>query len=80
VFRAPDCSLYDRGWFFLIHPHGEIMQGDRLKSYYMRNFVGLPFETTMAGASLVFGGVLERFPNVNFCLCHGGGFVPYQTA
>jgi aminocarboxymuconate-semialdehyde decarboxylase len=80
VFRAPDCSLYDRGWFFLIHPHGEIMQGDRLKSYYKRNFVGLPFETERAGASLVFGGVLERFPNVNFCLCHGGGFVPYQTA
>src|SRR5262245_60182328 len=31
--------------FILVHPHGEIMPGDRLKSYYMRNFVGLPFET-----------------------------------
>jgi len=65
--------------FFLIHPHGEILPGDRLKSYYMRNFVGLPFETTIAGAALVFGGVLERFPNITFCLCHGGGFVPYQA-
>jgi aminocarboxymuconate-semialdehyde decarboxylase len=64
--------------FFLVHPHGEIVPGDRLKSYYMRNFVGLPFETTVAGVSLVFGGVLERYPNVTFCLCHGGGFVPYQ--
>jgi aminocarboxymuconate-semialdehyde decarboxylase len=65
--------------FFLIHPHGEILPGDRLKSYYMRNFVGLPFETTMAGAALVFGGVIERYPDINFCLCHGGGFVPYQA-
>ena len=65
--------------FFLIHPHGEILRGDRLKSYYMRNFVGLPFETTMAGAALVFGGVLERFPDIRFCLCHGGGYVPYQA-
>ncbi len=65
--------------FILVHPHGEILPGDRLKSYYMRNFVGLPFETTMAGASLVFGGVLQRFPDIRFCLCHGGGFVPYQA-
>jgi aminocarboxymuconate-semialdehyde decarboxylase len=65
--------------FFLIHPHGEILPGDRLKAYYMRNFVGLPFETTIAGAALVFGGVIVRFPNIAFCLCHGGGFTPYQA-
>ena len=45
----------------------------------MRNFVGLPFETTIAGASLVFGGVLERYPDIAFCLSHGGGFLPYQA-
>jgi aminocarboxymuconate-semialdehyde decarboxylase len=65
--------------FILVHPHGEILPGDRLKAYYMRNFVGLPFETTIAGAALVFGGVLERYPDITFCLCHGGGFVPYQA-
>jgi aminocarboxymuconate-semialdehyde decarboxylase len=65
--------------FILVHPHGDILPGDRLKSYYMRNFVGLPFETTIAGAALVFGGVIERYPDIAFCLCHGGGFVPYQA-
>jgi aminocarboxymuconate-semialdehyde decarboxylase len=65
--------------FILVHPHGEILPGERLKSYYMRNFVGLPFETTIAGAALVFGGVLARFPDIRFCLCHGGGYVPYQA-
>ncbi len=65
--------------FILVHPHGDIVPGDRLKSYYMRNFVGLPFETTVAGAALVFGGVIERHPDIAFCLCHGGGFLPYQA-
>jgi aminocarboxymuconate-semialdehyde decarboxylase len=65
--------------FILVHPHGSIVPGDRLAAYYMRNFVGLPFETTMAGASLVFGGVLERYPDMIVCLCHAGGFVPYQA-
>jgi aminocarboxymuconate-semialdehyde decarboxylase len=69
----------ERKAFILVHPHGEILPGERLKSYYMRNFVGLPFETTMAGAALVFGGVIERHPDIAFCLCHGGGFLPYQA-
>jgi aminocarboxymuconate-semialdehyde decarboxylase len=66
------------GAFLFIHPHGGIF-GDRLASYYMKNFVGLPFDTTIAAASLVFGGVLERYPRLKISLSHGGGFVPYQA-
>jgi aminocarboxymuconate-semialdehyde decarboxylase len=65
--------------FILVHPHGEILPGDRLKSYYMRNFVGLPFETTMAGAALVFGGVIERYPTSISACATAGGFLPYQA-
>ena len=66
------------GAFIFIHPHGGIA-GERLSSYYMKNFVWLPFDTTIAAASLVFGGVLERHPKLKICLAHGGGFVPYQA-
>jgi aminocarboxymuconate-semialdehyde decarboxylase len=66
------------GAFLFIHPHGGIF-GERLASYYMKNFVGLPFDTTIAGASLVFGGVLERYPQLKISLSHGGGYVPYQA-
>jgi aminocarboxymuconate-semialdehyde decarboxylase len=66
------------GAFLFIHPHGGIF-GERLGSYYMKNFVGLPFDTTIAAASLVFGGVLERYPRLKLCLSHGGGYVPYQA-
>ena len=27
----------------------------------------------------MFGGVLERYPQLKICLAHGGGFVPYQA-
>jgi aminocarboxymuconate-semialdehyde decarboxylase len=39
----------------------------------------LTLETTIAGACLVFGGVLERYPRLKICLAHGGGYVPYQA-
>jgi aminocarboxymuconate-semialdehyde decarboxylase len=66
------------GAFIFIHPQGGA-GAERLGSYYLKNLVGLPFETTIAGASLVFGGVLERHPGLKICLAHGGGFVPYQA-
>jgi aminocarboxymuconate-semialdehyde decarboxylase len=66
------------GAFVFIHPTGGA-GAERLGSYYLKNFVGLPFETTIAGASLVFGGVLERHPGLKICLSHGGGFLPYQA-
>lgn len=66
------------GAFILIHPVG-VAGADRLKSYYLANLIGNPVDTTIAAASLVFGGVLERYPSLKICLSHGGGFVPYQS-
>jgi aminocarboxymuconate-semialdehyde decarboxylase len=66
------------GAFIFLHPHAGAA-AERLGSYYLKNLVGLPFETTIAAASLVFGGVLERHPVLKICLSHGGGFVPYQA-
>jgi aminocarboxymuconate-semialdehyde decarboxylase len=64
--------------FILVHPQ-KIAGADRLKSFYLKNLIGNPLDTTIAAASLVFGGVLERYPNLKFCFAHGGGFMPYQT-
>jgi aminocarboxymuconate-semialdehyde decarboxylase len=63
--------------FMFIHPVG-VAGADRLKAYYLRNLIGNPLDTTIAAACLVFGGVLERHPNLTVVLAHGGGFVPYQ--
>ena len=63
--------------FMFIHPVS-VAGSDRIKDYYLRNFIGNPLDTTIAAGCLVFGGVLERFPNLTIVLAHGGGFVPYQ--
>ena len=64
------------GAFMVIHPT-TVAGSDRLKSYYLRNLIGNPLDTTIAAASLYFGGVLDRHPKLNFVLVHGGGFTPY---
>ncbi|MBI2715417.1 MAG: amidohydrolase [Rhizobiales bacterium] len=67
------------GAFIFIHPNN-VAGADRLKSYYLANLIGNPLDTTIAAASLVFGGVLERYPKLKVMLAHGGGFTPYQAA
>lgn len=67
------------GAFIMIHPV-TVAAGDRIKDYYLKNLIGNPLDTTIAAACLVFGGVLERHPNLKICLSHGGGFTPYQAA
>jgi aminocarboxymuconate-semialdehyde decarboxylase len=67
------------GAFIFIHPTG-VAGADRLKSYYLRNLIGNPLDTTIAAASLYFGGVLDRHPHLTIVLAHGGGFTPYQAA
>ncbi len=73
VWQAAD----DLGAFVFVHPQRPA-GAERLASYYLVNLIGNPLETTIAVASLVFGGVVERFPRINFCFAHGGGFAPYQ--
>jgi len=63
--------------FMVVHP-GNVAGADRLRSYYLGNLIGNPLDTTIAAACLIFGGVLERHPRLNFVMVHGGGFIPYQ--
>lgn len=66
------------GAFLMVHPT-QVAGAERLKSYYLANLIGNPLDTTIAAACLVFGGVVERYPNIKFFLVHGGGFLPYQA-
>jgi aminocarboxymuconate-semialdehyde decarboxylase len=39
--------------------------------------IGNPLDTSIAVASLIFGGVLDRYPKLRFYLSHMGGYVPW---
>lgn len=62
----------------IVHPLASLA-GRNVRRYNLGNLVGNPAETTVALGHLVFGGVLERHPDLRMCLVHGGGFAPYQV-
>lgn len=64
------------GVLVFVHPHEQTAK-DRLGKYYLMNTLGNPLETSIAAASLIFGGVLQRHPRLTVCLAHAGGFVPW---
>jgi aminocarboxymuconate-semialdehyde decarboxylase len=50
---------------------------ERIRDYYLANFLGLPMESTITATHLVFGGILDRFPDLKICLSHAGGVLPF---
>ena len=50
--------------------------GERMRKYHLGNFLGNPYETGIAAASLVFGGVMDAFPKLEVMLPHAGGTFP----
>ena len=59
-----------------LHPLKTLDRSDRMKPFYLANIIGNPLDTAIACAHLIFGGVLDRFPNLEICLPHAGGVVP----
>jgi len=64
------------GWTIFLHPVDTIGQ-DRTKKYYLKNLCGNPYDTGVAAAHIIFGGVLDAFPRLGFNLPHAGGTFPW---
>jgi len=62
----------------LVHPYqADTLGKDRLGSYYLFNLIGNPADTTVAVASVIFGGLLDAYPKLRWAFVHGGGVAPY---
>jgi aminocarboxymuconate-semialdehyde decarboxylase len=62
----------------LVHPYqADVVGMERLRSHYLFNLIGNPFDTTIAIANVVFGGMVERHPELRWGFVHGGGVAPY---
>ncbi len=74
TFVALDVPLF-------LHPSstgGAGLQTDpRLRRFDLELMVGYAYDESLAVASLVFGGVLERHPELDICISHGGGAMPF---
>lgn len=64
------------GWTLFLHPIDTIGR-ERTSRHYLRNLLGNPYDTGVAAASLVFGGVLDEFPRLEVNLPHAGGTFPW---
>jgi aminocarboxymuconate-semialdehyde decarboxylase len=79
-----DAAQFDTFWAaaaelgvpVLIHPH-YVAGAQRMQQYYLRNLVGNPTETALAGARLIYAGLLRRYPALHVVLSHGGGALPH---
>jgi aminocarboxymuconate-semialdehyde decarboxylase len=59
-----------------IHP--QLWEWYEWASEYMdHRLFGWPFDTTLALSRLVFGGVMEAYPDLEIVSHHGGGMVPF---
>lgn len=64
------------GWPIFLHPVDTI-GGERTRKYYLKNLCGNPYDTGVAVAHLIFGGVMDRFPKLEVNLPHAGGTFPW---
>jgi aminocarboxymuconate-semialdehyde decarboxylase len=56
-----------------LHPLPPILGGKRLQPFSLTNLLAFPLDTTVAAAHLIFGGVMDRHPNLLVVLPHAGG-------
>jgi aminocarboxymuconate-semialdehyde decarboxylase len=76
TFLAVFARVADLGVPLFLHPLN-VLGGQRVGAYYLHNLLGNPYDTAVAAARLVFGGVLDRLPSLRVCLPHAGGALPY---
>ncbi|XP_074659056.1 2-amino-3-carboxymuconate-6-semialdehyde decarboxylase-like [Tubulanus polymorphus] len=69
--EANNCAIF-------VHPWDMQLDG-RMQKYWLPWLVGMPAETCTAMCSMIFGGVLERFPKLKVCFAHGGGSFPFTV-
>ncbi len=58
-----------------VHPW-DMMGKKSMEKYWLPWLVGMPAEVARAICSLIFGGVMSRFPKLRFAFAHGGGAFP----
>jgi aminocarboxymuconate-semialdehyde decarboxylase len=65
------------GVAIFVHPAGNA--DPRLQKHSLLISLGQPLEEAFAQTSLVYDGVLDKFPRLKIAFAHGGGFIPYYA-
>ena len=76
-FRDFWAAADELGAFVLVHQYTGTTVEYRTEKYFLLNSIGNLVDRALTFALLVYGGVVDDFPNIRFCLAHAGGYVPY---
>ena len=79
-FRPFWRSVEELGAFVFFHQSSNTVVGHRTKRYGLANTVGNLTERALTFGALVFGGVMDEFPDLKICLGHAGGYVAFGIA
>jgi len=60
-----------------IHPAGN--SDPRLKKFGLAFTVGQPYEEALAMSTLIYEGIMDKFPKLKLLIAHGGGYLPYYA-
>jgi aminocarboxymuconate-semialdehyde decarboxylase len=67
-----------RGIPLLVHPYPTTFTTGARHPLGLDYILEYCYQEAVAFATLIYGGVLDRFPGLQVGITHGGGFVPYQ--
>ncbi|MCH8825772.1 MAG: amidohydrolase [Chloroflexi bacterium] len=62
------------GAVMLVHQGGATVVNHLSTKYHLPNTIGNLADRTVTFSSFVFGGVMDKHPNLKICLSHGGGY------
>lgn len=68
-------AAQDLGASIFVHPW-DMMAKEKMPKYWLPWLVGMPAESSLAICSMIFGGVLAKFPKLKVAFAHGGGSFP----
>jgi aminocarboxymuconate-semialdehyde decarboxylase len=77
VFDEFWAGVHELGAFILIHQFDPTVVTYRTRDYFLLNSIGNLVDRTLSFATLIYGGVMDRYPGLKVCLAHAGGYVPY---
>ena len=65
------------GVVVLFHQYAPTLVSYRTDRWFLANTIGNLVDRAVTFGTLVFGGVLDRFPDLRLCLAHAGGYTAF---
>ena len=68
------------GAVVFFHQCGPTLVKARTTRYALPNSIGNLVDRAVTFGTLVFGGIMDRYPDLKICLAHAGGYAPFGVA